>query len=114
MEQLDAAVTIQEKLCDVPHEKLKSLQEKREIYSCLNLTDSSAQELQKKLEQCQEEMTREKKVNNIRLERIMDMANNNGVDFSWKVSSVPSIWCNWFLTWLTPPTERTYYLRHVC
>ena len=65
MEQLDEAVTIQEKLCDVPHEKLKSLQEKREIYSCLNLTDSSAQELQKKLEQCQEEMTREKKVNNI-------------------------------------------------
>ena len=38
MEQLDSAVTIQEKLCDVPHEKLKSLQEKREIYSCLNLT----------------------------------------------------------------------------
>ena len=90
MEQLDSAVTIQEKLCDVPHEKLKSLQEKREIYSCLNLTDSSAQELQKKLEQCQEEMTRAKKVNNVRLERIMEMANNNGVDFSWKVSSVTS------------------------
>ena len=82
MEQLDEAVTIQEKLCDVPHEKLKSLQEKREIYSCLNLTDSSAQELQKKLEQCQEEMNRAKKVNNVRLERIMEMANNNGVDFS--------------------------------
>ncbi|PFX16710.1 Nephrocystin-3 [Stylophora pistillata] len=82
MEQLNAAIAIQEKLCDVPHEKFKSLQVKREIYSCLNLTDSSAQELQEKLRQSQEEMAREKKVNNVRLEKIMDMANNNGAEFS--------------------------------
>ena len=82
MEQLNAAIAIQEKLCDVPHEKFKSLQVKREIYSCLNLTDSSAQELQEKLRQSQEEMAREKKVNNVRLEKIMDMANNNGAAFS--------------------------------
>ena len=79
MEQLKAAIAIQEKLFDVPHEKLKSLQEKSEICSYLNLPDTTAQELQMKIQECMEQMAQAKQFNNVRLERIMDIANNNGV-----------------------------------
>lgn len=81
MEQLDGAVAVQEKLFDVPHEKLKSLQEKSELCCGLNLPDCEtiAQQLQMKIQECKEQMAQAKEFNNMRLERIMNFANNNNV-----------------------------------
>lgn len=79
MEQLNAAVAIQEKLFDVPHEKLKSLKEKSELCCQLNLPETTVQQIQVKIQECTEQMAEAKEFNNIRLERIMDFANNNNV-----------------------------------
>ncbi|KAL9959364.1 hypothetical protein ACROYT_G032680 [Oculina patagonica] len=79
MEQLNAAVRIQEKLFDVPHEKLKSLKEKSELCCQMNLPETTAQQIQVKIQECTEQMTQAREFSNIRLERIMDFANNNNV-----------------------------------
>lgn len=81
MKQLDEAVAVQEQLFDVPHEKLKSLQEKSELCCRLNLPDCEAavQELQVKIQDCKEQMAQAKEFNNVRLERIMNFASNNNV-----------------------------------
>ena len=76
LEKLNAAIEIQEKLFDVPHEKLKSLQEKSELCRQLNLLET-VQQIQVKVQECEEQMTQAKQFSNIRLERILDFANNN-------------------------------------
>ena len=77
MEKMNSAVVIQEALFDVPHEKLKSLEEKSEICCRLNLPDSetTVQQIQLKIQECKEQMAQAKEFSNIRLERIMDIAN---------------------------------------
>ena len=77
MKQLNSAVEIQEALFDVPHEKLKSLQEKKEVLTRLNVPESTNQELQGKIQQCENEMAQAKKSDNMRLEQILDIANRN-------------------------------------
>ena len=77
MEQLNSAITIQEALMDVPHEKLKSLLEEKEICAQLNAPEASSKELHEKILKCETEMAQEKKCNNRRLEQIMDIANSN-------------------------------------
>ena len=80
MEQLNSAVAIQEELFDVPHEKLKSLQEKCEICCQLpNLPETTVQQVQVKIRECKEQIAQAKEFNNMRLERIMDIALNNDV-----------------------------------
>lgn len=82
MKQLDEAVAVQEKLFDVPHEKLKSLQEKNELCCRLNLPDCEAavKELQVRIEECKEQMAETREFSNLRLERIMNFACNNNVN----------------------------------
>ena len=75
MEKVNSAITIQEALFDVPHEKLKSLKEKQEICIQLNAPETSIQQLQMKIQECEDEMTQAKQSNNLRLERIMDIIN---------------------------------------
>jgi len=77
MKQLNSAVEIQEALFDVPHEKLKSLQEQKEVLTRLNVPESTNQELQEKIQQCENEMAQAKKSDNMRLEQILDIANRN-------------------------------------
>ena len=77
MEKFDSAVTIQEALFDVPHEKLKSLKEKQEICSLLNLPETITQELQMKIEVCKKEITQAKQSTNLRLQHIMEIINNS-------------------------------------
>ena len=81
MKQLDEAIAVQEKLFDIPHEKLKSLQEKNELCCRLNLPDCevAVQELQVKIQESKEQMAQAKEFNNMRLERIMTFASNNNV-----------------------------------
>lgn len=75
MEKVNSAITIQEALFDVPHEKLKSLKEKQGICIQLNAPETSIQQLQMKIQECEDEMTQAKQSNNLRLERIMDIIN---------------------------------------
>ena len=77
MEKFDSAVTIQEALFDVPHEKLKSLKEKQEIFSLLNSPETITQELQMKIEECENEMAQAKQSTNLRLQQIMEIINSN-------------------------------------
>ena len=77
MEKFDSAVTIQEALFDVPHEKLKSLKEKQEICSLLNSPETITQELQKKIEECKKEMAQAKQSSNLRLQHIMEIINSS-------------------------------------
>ena len=77
MKQLNSAVEIQEALFDVPHEKLKSLQEQKEVLTRLNVPESTNQKLQEKIQQCENEMAQAKKSDNMRLEQILDIANRN-------------------------------------
>ena len=81
MKQLDEAVAVQEKLFDVPHEKLKSLQEKNDLCCRLNLPgcEAAVQELQVKIQECEEQMAQAREFNNMRLERIMSFTSNNNV-----------------------------------
>lgn len=77
MEKFDSAVTIQEALFDVPHEKLKSLKEKQEICSLLNSPETITQELQMKIEECKNEMAQAKQSANLRLQHIMEIINSS-------------------------------------
>ena len=77
MEKFDSAVTIQEALFDVPHEKLKSLKEKQEICSLLNSPETITQEVQMKIEECKNEMAQAKQSANLRLQHIMEIINNS-------------------------------------
>ena len=79
MTQLDEAVKVQEALCDVPHEKLKSLQQALEICVQLNTPEDTIKELQQKIQECETQMAQAKKSNNVRLEQIMDIVNNNTI-----------------------------------
>ena len=77
MEKFDSAVTIQEALLDVPHEKLKSLKEKQEICSLLNSPETITQELQMKIEECKNEIAQAKQSTNLRLQHIMEIINTS-------------------------------------
>ena len=76
MEKFDSAVTIQEALFDVPHEKLKSLKEKQEIFSLLSSPETT-QELQMKIEVCEKEIAQAKQSTNLRLQNIMEIINSS-------------------------------------
>lgn len=78
MEQLNLAVTIQEALCDAPHEKLKSLQEKQEICTHINVPEASIKELQGKIQNCEKEMAQARELNNMRLEQMIEIVNAPG------------------------------------
>ena len=80
MEQLNLAVTIQEALCDAPHEKLKSLQEKQEICTHLNAPEASIEELQGKIQDCEKEIAQAKKSNNMKLEQMIEIVNAPTLD----------------------------------
>ena len=76
MEKFDSAVTIQEALFDVPHEKLKSLKEKQEIFSLLSSPETT-QELQMKIEVSEKEIAQAKQSTNLRLQNIMEIINSS-------------------------------------
>lgn len=77
MENLDSALDVQDTLFDVPHEKIKSLELQREICAHLNNQEAKVQDLEKKIQECENEVNRAKEVNNLRLEQILDFANRN-------------------------------------
>lgn len=77
MENLDSAVDIQDALFDVPHEKIKSLELQREICAHLNIQESKVQDLEKKIQECENEVNRAKEVNNLRLQEILEFASRN-------------------------------------
>ena len=77
MENLDSALDMQDTLFDVPHEKIKSLELQREICAHLNNQEAKVQDLEKKIQECENEVNRAKEVNNLRLEQILDFANRN-------------------------------------
>ncbi|XP_015780144.1 PREDICTED: uncharacterized protein LOC107358031 [Acropora digitifera] len=77
MENLDSAVDIQDALFDVPHEKIKSLELQREICAHLNNQESKVQDLEKKIQECENEVNRAKEVNNLRLQEILEVASRN-------------------------------------
>ena len=77
MENLDSAVDIQDALFDVPHEKIKSLELQREICAHLNNQESKVQYLEKKIQECENEVNRAKEVNNLRLQEILEVASRN-------------------------------------
>lgn len=75
MGRLNRAIRIQETLLDEPYEKLLSLLEKREISSYLNLSETTTQELQMKIQECEGQIAQAKE-SNVRIERILEIANS--------------------------------------
>ena len=64
-------------MSDVPFMKLKSLKEKQEICSLLNLPETITQGLQMKIEVCKNETAQAKQSTNLRLQNIMEIINTS-------------------------------------